>query len=146
MSVLCVLSFFFSSRRLHTRCALVTGVQTCALPIYMPAYSLFFMLFTMASIGLPGTSGFVGEFLSLAGIYEASSWAALACTTGILLGAAYMLYLYRRIVFGELTKDDVKAMPDIKPREWAIFLPLAAVADRNSVVSGKSVSVRGELG
>src|SRR3546814_4368234 len=79
----------------------------------MPAYSLFFMLFTMASIGLPGTSGFVGEFLSLAGIYEASSWAALACTTGIILGAAYMLYLYRRIVFGELTKDDVKAMPEI---------------------------------
>src|SRR3546814_7990302 len=54
--------------------------------------------------------------------------AALACTTGIILGAAYMLYLYRRIVFGELTKDDVKAMPDIKPREWAIFVPLAAVA------------------
>src|SRR3546814_9888552 len=93
----------------------------------MPTYALFFLLFTMASIGLPGTSGFVGEFLSLAGIYEASSWAAFACTTGIILGAAYMLYLYRRVVFGELTKDDVKAMADLSPREWAIFVPLAAV-------------------
>jgi NADH:ubiquinone oxidoreductase subunit 5 (subunit L)/multisubunit Na+/H+ antiporter MnhA subunit len=79
----------------------------------MPAYALFFMLFTMASVGLPGTSGFVGEFLSLAGIYEASSFVAFVCTTGIILGAAYMLYLYRRVVFGELTKDDVRAMPDL---------------------------------
>ena len=110
--------------RLHTREISRYG----GLAVNMPAYSLFFMLFTMASIGLPGTSGFVGEFLSLAGIYEASSWAAFVCTTGIILGAAYMLYLYRRIVFGELTKDDVKAMPDITPREWAIFVPLAAVA------------------
>ncbi len=110
--------------RLHTREINRYG----GLAVNMPAYALFFMLFTMASIGLPGTSGFVGEFLSLAGIYEASSWVALVCTTGIILGAAYMLYLYRRIVFGELTKDDVKAMPDINPREWAIFVPLAAVA------------------
>ncbi len=94
----------------------------------MPVYALFFMLFTMASIGLPGTSGFVGEFLSLLGIYEASSIVAFVCTTGIILGAAYMLYLYRRVVFGELTKDDVKAMPDLNPREWAIMVPLAAVA------------------
>src|SRR3546814_7755227 len=83
----------------------------------MPAYAIFFMLFTMASIGLPGTSGLVGEFLSLAGIYEASSWVAFVCTTGIILGAAYLLYLYRRVVFGELTKDDVKARPALKPRE-----------------------------
>jgi hypothetical protein len=79
----------------------------------MPTLRLFFMLFTMASVGLPGTSNFVGEFLALAGIYEVSTWAALIGTTGIILGAAYMLYLYRRVVFGELTKDDVRAMPDL---------------------------------
>jgi NADH-quinone oxidoreductase subunit M len=110
--------------RLHTREIDRYG----GLAVNMPAYALFFMLFTMASIGLPGTSGFVGEFLSLLGIYEASSVVAFVCTTGIILGAAYMLYLYRRVVFGELTKDDVKAMPDLNPREWAIMAPLAAVA------------------
>ncbi len=109
--------------RLHTREIDRYG----GLAINMPGYAMLFMLFTMASIGLPGTSGFVGEFLSLAGIYEASSWAAFICTTGIILGAAYMLYLYRRVVFGELTKDDVRAMPDLNAREWAIMLPLAAV-------------------
>jgi NADH-quinone oxidoreductase subunit M len=110
--------------RLHTREIDRYG----GLAVNMPVYALFFMLFTMASIGLPGTSGFVGEFLSLLGIYEASSIVAFFCTTGIILGAAYMLYLYRRVVFGELTKDDVKAMPDLSPREWAIMVPLAAVA------------------
>ncbi|MDX2210875.1 MAG: NADH-quinone oxidoreductase subunit M [Sphingopyxis sp.] len=109
--------------RLHTREIDRYG----GLAINMPGYAMLFMLFTMASIGLPGTSGFVGEFLSLAGIYEASSWAAFVCTTGIILGAAYMLYLYRRVVFGELTRDDVRAMPDLNAREWAIMAPLAAV-------------------
>ena len=109
--------------RLHTREIDRYG----GLAINMPGYAMLFLLFTMASIGLPGTSGFVGEFLSLAGIYEASSWAAFICTTGIILGAAYMLYLYRRVVFGELTKDDVRAMPDLNAREWAIMAPLAAV-------------------
>ncbi len=109
--------------RLHTREIDRYG----GLAVNMPAYALFFMLFTMASIGLPGTSGFVGEFLSLAGIFEASSWVAFACTTGIILGAAYMLYLYRRVIFGALVKDDVKAMPDLSLREWAIMAPIAAV-------------------
>ncbi len=93
----------------------------------MPRYATLFLLFTMASIGLPGTSGFVGEFLSLAGTYQISTWAALLCTTGIILGAAYMLYLYRRIAFGPLTKDDVKAMPDLSIREIALLAPIAAV-------------------
>jgi NADH-quinone oxidoreductase subunit M len=110
--------------RLHTREISRYG----GLAVNMPAYAVFFLLFTMASIGLPGTSGFVGEFLSLLGIYEASSFVALICTTGIILGAAYMLYLYRRVVFGDLTKDDVKAMTDLNAREWAIMVPLAAVA------------------
>jgi NADH-quinone oxidoreductase subunit M len=93
----------------------------------MPKYALFFMVFTMASVGLPGTSGFVGEFLALAGSYQANSWVAFVMTTGIILGAAYMLYLYRRVVFGKLDKDDVKAMPDLSKREIALLAPLVAV-------------------
>ncbi len=107
--------------RLHTREISRYG----GLAINMPKYAILFMLFTMASVGLPGTSNFVGELLALLGIYQASSWVALVCTTGIILGAAYMLYLYRRVVFGELVHDDVKAMPDLTPREIALMVPLA---------------------
>ena len=99
--------------RLHTREIARYG----GLAINMPRYALFFLLFTMASIGLPGTSGFVGEFLSLGGIYQASSWTALICTTGIILGAAYMLYLYRRVVFGDQKNADAAAMVDLDARE-----------------------------
>ena len=81
----------------------------------------------MASIGLPGTSGFVGEFLSLMGTYQVSTWIALLCTTGIILGAAYMLYLYRRVVFGEVKSDEVRAMPDMSGREMWLLAPIAAV-------------------
>jgi NADH-quinone oxidoreductase subunit M len=108
--------------RLHTREIERYG----GLSINMPYYAIFFMLFTMASIGLPGTSGFVGEFLSLAGIYQTSSLVALICTTGIILGAAYMLYLYRRVAFGGQTNEDAAAMPDIRPREWVMLAPIAA--------------------
>ena len=80
----------------------------------------------MASIGLPGTSGFVGEFLALAGIYQTSSTVALISTTGIILGAAYMLYLYRRVAYGPLTNKDAAAMPDISAREWIMMTPIAA--------------------
>ncbi|BAK66981.1 NADH-quinone oxidoreductase chain M [Sphingobium sp. SYK-6] len=107
--------------RLHTREIDRYG----GLAINMPRYALLFMLFTMASVGLPGTSNFVGELLALTGVYQASSWVALVCTTGIILGAAYMLYLYRRVVFGDLVKDDVKAMPDLSPRELALLVPIA---------------------
>ncbi|MBB5685105.1 NADH-quinone oxidoreductase subunit M [Sphingobium boeckii] len=109
--------------RLHTREIDRYG----GLAINMPKYAILFLFFTMASIGLPGTSGFVGEFLSLMGIYEVSSWAALVCTTGIILGAGYMLYLYRRICYGDLTKDDVRAMPDMSGREMWLLAPIAAV-------------------
>jgi NADH-quinone oxidoreductase subunit M len=91
----------------------------------MPAYALLFMLFTMASVGLPGTSGFVGEFLSLIGTYRASSWAAVVATTGIILGAAYMLWLYWRICFGTQRNADAAAMPDLSAREWAMLGPIA---------------------
>jgi len=107
--------------RLHTREIDRYG----GLSINMPRYALFFLLFTMASIGLPGTSGFVGEFLSLGGIYQASTWTALVCTTGIILGAAYMLYLYRRVAFGEQKNADAAAMPDLDARELLMVVPLA---------------------
>ncbi|WP_294391742.1 NADH-quinone oxidoreductase subunit M [uncultured Sphingomonas sp.] len=93
----------------------------------MPRYAVLFLLFTMASVGLPGTSGFVGEFLSMMGIYGASTWAAFMATTGIILGAAYMLYLYRRVAQGLLDKADVAAMPDLSARELVLLVPLAAV-------------------
>ena len=107
--------------RLHTREITRYG----GLSINMPYYALFFLLFTMASIGLPGTSGFVGEFLSLMGIYQVSSWVALIATTGIILGAAYMLYLYARVAFGVQKNADAAAMPDLDAREWAMMVPLA---------------------
>jgi NADH-quinone oxidoreductase subunit M len=91
----------------------------------MPYYSLFLMLFMMASVGLPGTSGFVGEFLSLTGSYQVSSWVTFVCTTGIILGAAYMLYLYRRVIFGDQKHEDAAAMPDLDWREWAMVVPIA---------------------
>jgi NADH-quinone oxidoreductase subunit M len=107
--------------RLHTREISRYG----GLSINMPKYALLFMLFTMASVGLPGTSGFVGEFLSLAGAYKVSTWATLIATTGIILGAGYMLYLYRRIAFGEQKNADAAAMPDIDGREMWLLAPIA---------------------
>ncbi|MDB5692831.1 MAG: NADH-quinone oxidoreductase subunit, partial [Alphaproteobacteria bacterium] len=83
----------------------------------MPAYALLFMLFTMASVGLPGTGGFVGEFLSLVGAYRISSFVAAVATTGIILGAAYMLYLYWRVAYGTSRNADAAAMPDLNARE-----------------------------
>ena len=108
--------------RLHTREIDRYG----GLSINMPKYALFFMLFTMASVGLPATSGFVGEFLSLAGIYQQSSLVAFVAGTGVILGAGYMLYLYRRVAFGDQKNADAAAMPDLDLREWAMLAPIAA--------------------
>ncbi len=93
----------------------------------MPRYALVFMVFTLASVGLPGLSGFVGEMLVLVGAFQANTWVAALASTGLILGAAYMLYLYRRVIFGELTKPDLKAILDLEWREVAIFVPLIAV-------------------
>lgn len=109
--------------RLHTREISRYG----GLSINMPKYALLFMLFTMASVGLPGTSGFVGEFLSLAGAYKVSTWATFIATTGIILGAGYMLYLYRRIAFGPQINADAAAMSDVNIRELWLLAPIAVV-------------------
>jgi len=93
----------------------------------MPKYSLLFMLFMMASMGLPGTSGFVGEFLVIVGSLQVNFWLALLGGMGMVLGAAYMLYLYRRVIFGRLTKPDLRRILDISPREALVFAPLVAV-------------------
>jgi NADH-quinone oxidoreductase subunit M len=108
--------------RLHTREIARYG----GLSDNMPGYALLFMVFTMASVGLPGTSGFVGEFLSTMGTYRASTWAAIVATTGIILSAVYMLYLYWRICFGKARHADAAAMPDLSLREWWLLAPIAA--------------------
>ena len=108
--------------RMHTREIARYG----GLSDNMPKYAMLFLLFTMASVGLPGTSNFVGEFLSLVGAYEISSWAGFVATTGVILGAAYMLYLYARIAYGSARTAEAATMPDLTAREMAILAPLAA--------------------
>ncbi|KAA0914758.1 NADH-quinone oxidoreductase subunit M [Aquicoccus porphyridii] len=93
----------------------------------MPAYALIFMFFTMANVGLPGTSGFVGEFLTLVGIFKVNTWVALFATSGVILSAAYALWLYRRVVMGDLIKESLKTIKDMTTREKAIFAPLVAM-------------------
>jgi NADH-quinone oxidoreductase subunit M len=93
----------------------------------MPAYALLFLLFTMASVGLPGTSGFVGEFLALVGAYEANSWVAFVATTGIILAAAYMLYLYWRVAYGTARTPEAAALPDLNKRELAMLGSIGAI-------------------
>ena len=106
--------------RMHTREIAAYG----GLVNRMPLYAFVFMVFTMANVGLPGTAGFVGEFLSLLGAFEANSWVALIATSGVVFSAAYALYLYRRVVFGALEKANLKDIADLTPREIAIFTPL----------------------
>ncbi|MFV0244031.1 MAG: NADH-quinone oxidoreductase subunit M [Qingshengfaniella sp.] len=93
----------------------------------MPAYATIFMLFTMANVGLPGTSGFIGEFLTLAGMFQANTWVAMFATTGVILSASYALWLYRRVVMGEMIKESLKSIRDMDRREKAIFAPLAVM-------------------
>jgi len=93
----------------------------------MPLYAAVFMVFMLASVGLPGTSGFPGEFLVMVGLFQVNTWVAAFICTGIILGAAYMLWLYRRVIFGELTKDSLKGILDLDRREIAVFAPLVAI-------------------
>ncbi len=94
----------------------------------MPVYAAVFMVFTLASVGLPGTSGFVGEFLVFVGAFRDNSWVAALAMTGVILGAAYMLWLYRRVIFGALTKETLRNVLDLSPREIAVFAPLVVAA------------------
>lgn len=99
--------------RMHTRDIDAYG----GLVNRMPAYALVFMFFTMANVGLPGTSGFVGEFLTLIGMFQANTWIAAVATSGVILSAAYALWLYRRVVLGDLIKESLKAITDMTARE-----------------------------
>ena len=106
--------------RMHTRDIDAYG----GLANNMPKYAVVFLIFTMANVGLPGTSGFVGEFLTLLGAFRANTWVALLATTGVILSAGYALWLYRRIVFGALTKESLKGLLDLSVREKVIIYPL----------------------
>jgi NADH-quinone oxidoreductase subunit M len=106
--------------RMHTREIAAYG----GLVERMPIYAFCFMIFTMANVGLPGTSGFVGEFLALVGAFRVNTWVAFLATTGVVLSAAYALWLYRRMIFGKLEKPSLQAIADMNPREIAIMAPL----------------------
>ena len=93
----------------------------------MPAYALIFMFFTMANVGLPGTSGFVGEFLTLVGVFKVNTWVALVAVSGVILSAGYALWLYRRVVMGDLIKESLKSITDMTRLERAIFAPLVVM-------------------
>ena len=109
--------------RIHTRRIDAYG----GLVHRMPNYALLFMLFMLASVGLPGTSGFIGEFLVIVGAFQVNTWVALLVATGMVLGAAYMLVLYRRVVFGKLTKESLMKIKDLTWREQAVFAPLVVL-------------------
>ena len=106
--------------RLHTREIDAYG----GLVNRMPMYAAAFMVFTLANVGLPGTSGFVGEFLTLLSAFAVNTWVAILATTGVILSVAYALWLYRRIIFGKLVKPSLQLMKDLSPREVAILAPL----------------------
>jgi NADH-quinone oxidoreductase subunit M len=93
----------------------------------MPAYALIFMFFTMANVGLPGTSGFVGEFLTLVGVFQVNTWVAAVATAGVILSASYALWLYRRVVMGDLIKESLRTITDMNRREKWIFAPLVVM-------------------
>ena len=90
----------------------------------MPLYAVAFMVFTLANVGLPGTSGFIGEFLTLIGAFQSNTWVAFFATFGVILSACYALYLYRRVIFGVIEKANLRSIADLAPREIATLLPL----------------------
>jgi len=106
--------------RMHTREIALYGGLTAR----MPWFAAIFMLFTMANVGLPGTSGFIGEILTMVGVYEVSTWTALFAASGVIFSAVYALTLYRNVMFGEITNPAMKAITDVDKRELLIFAPL----------------------
>jgi NADH-quinone oxidoreductase subunit M len=109
--------------RMHTHEIAVFG----GLVHRMPRYAFVFMFFTLASVGLPGLSGFVGEFLVLLGAFKVNTWVAFLATTGVILSAAYSLYVYRRIIYGALVKPALKNIQDVSYREIGILAPLVVL-------------------
>jgi NADH-quinone oxidoreductase subunit M len=109
--------------RMHTREIAAYG----GLADRMPLYAFCFMVFTLANVGLPGTSGFVGEFLSLVGAFRINTWVAFLATTGVVLSAAYALWLYGRLMFGRLEKPSLKFITDLTWREIAVMTPLVVL-------------------
>ncbi|MBI1366498.1 MAG: NADH-quinone oxidoreductase subunit M [Alphaproteobacteria bacterium] len=110
--------------RMHTREIAAFG----GLVHRMPFYAFLFLFFTMGNVGLPGVSGFVGEFLTLAGAFKYNTWIAFFATTGVILSAAYALRLYRKVMYGELTKTNLMAIPDVDQRELVMLGVLMAFA------------------
>jgi len=106
--------------RMHTREIAAYG----GLAEKMPKYAFAFMVFTMANVGLPGTSGFIGEFLTLLAVFQVNTWVAVFATTGVIFSACYALWLYRRVIFGALEKDSLRSMLDLNRREVAVLVPL----------------------
>jgi len=109
--------------RMHTHEISVFG----GLVNRMPLYAAAFMVFTLANVGLPGTSGFIGEFLTLIGTFRINTWVAFLATTGVILSAGYALWLYRRVIFGKLEKGSLKDILDLSRREQLILGPLVVL-------------------
>ena len=128
--------------RLHTREIVAYG----GLAHRMPLYAVAFLVFTMANVGLPGTSGFVGEFLTLMGSFRANTWVAFFATTGIILSAAYALWLFARVIYGKLEKPMLMSIPDLDQREIALLVPLLALViyygvQPNAILNTSAASV-----
>ncbi|MGL4324411.1 MAG: NADH-quinone oxidoreductase subunit M [Beijerinckiaceae bacterium] len=123
--------------RLHTREIAAYG----GLVHRMPLYAIIFMVFTMANVGLPGTSGFVGEFLTLVGAFRANTWVAFFATIGVVLSAAYALWLYARMIFGELEKPSLMSMTDLTRREMIVLVPLVVLTIYYGVRPGPILDV-----
>jgi NADH-quinone oxidoreductase subunit M len=125
--------------RMHTREIAAYG----GLVNRMPLYAFCFMAFTLANIGLPGTSGFIGEFLTLLGAFRWGSWLAFFATFGVILSAAYALWLYRRVIFGVLDKESLRHIADMTPREALTLLPLVVLTIFFGVYPGPLLDVFG---
>ncbi len=119
--------------RMHTREIAAYG----GLVNRMPLYAVAFMVFTMANVGLPGTAGFVGEFLTLLGAFKSNPWVAFFATTGVILSAAYALWLYARVVYGEMVKPELMAIPDLSRRELALLVPLVVLTVWYGIAPGQ---------
>jgi NADH-quinone oxidoreductase subunit M len=118
--------------RMHTREIAAYG----GLVNRMPLYAVALMVFTLANVGLPGTSGFVGEFLSLQGAFRVNPWVAFFATTGVILSAPYMLWLYSRVLYGPLEKPSLRTIADLDRREVALLAPLVVLVIYYGIVPG----------